>query len=113
MYSGTLIDDLIATVEQAETSFRLEPEQESKLAYWYAVARTELAKLDGYKFSITETHHTTKLDAPSGTALTLKEIIQAARPGEEIEVTSQPGDGRAGLVHPKFISPKRSTTHAW
>jgi hypothetical protein len=47
MYSGTLIDDLIATVEQAETSFRLEPEQESKLAYWYAVARTELAKLDG------------------------------------------------------------------
>ena len=49
----------------------------------------ELAKLDGYKFSITETHHTTKLDAPSGTALTLKEIIQAARPGTEIEITSQ------------------------
>ena len=35
----------------------------------------ELAKLDGYKFSITETHHTTKLDAPSGTAITLKQII--------------------------------------
>ncbi len=48
----------------------------------------ELARLDGYKFSITETHHTTKLDAPSGTAITLKEIIQAVRPGAEIEVTS-------------------------
>ena len=48
----------------------------------------ELARLDGYKFSITETHHTTKLDAPSGTAITLKEIIQAARPGEAIEITS-------------------------
>jgi 4-hydroxy-tetrahydrodipicolinate reductase len=48
----------------------------------------EVAKLDGYKFSITETHHTTKLDAPSGTAITLRQIIQAAKPGAEIEVTS-------------------------
>ena len=48
----------------------------------------ELAKLEDYKFSIDETHHTSKLDAPSGTALTLKEIIQAARPGIEIPVTS-------------------------
>lgn len=48
----------------------------------------ELARLDGYAFSITETHHTSKLDAPSGTAITLKEIIQAAHPGMEIPVTS-------------------------
>lgn len=48
----------------------------------------ELAKLEGYTFSITETHHTTKLDAPSGTAITLKEIVQAAQPGAEIEITS-------------------------
>jgi len=48
----------------------------------------ELAKLDGYRFSISETHHTTKLDAPSGTALTLKEIIHHARPGIDIPVTS-------------------------
>ena len=48
----------------------------------------ELAQLEGYKFSIDETHHTSKLDAPSGTALTLKEIILAARPGIEIQVTS-------------------------
>lgn len=48
----------------------------------------ELAQLDGYRFSISETHHTSKLDAPSGTALTLKEIILGVRPGIEIEVTS-------------------------
>jgi 4-hydroxy-tetrahydrodipicolinate reductase len=48
----------------------------------------QLAKLDGYKFSISETHHTTKLDAPSGTALTLKEIIHEVRPGVDIPVTS-------------------------
>src|SRR3954447_6517313 len=59
----------------------------------------DLAKLDGYKFSITETHHTTKLDAPSGTAITLKEIIQAARPGAEIEVTShRVGDAKGEHV---------------
>jgi 4-hydroxy-tetrahydrodipicolinate reductase len=49
----------------------------------------EVARLDGYTFSITETHHTTKLDAPSGTALTLKQIIQSARPGLDVEITSR------------------------
>ena len=48
----------------------------------------ELARLDGYEFAIGETHHTSKLDAPSGTALTLKEIIQSVRPGIEVPVTS-------------------------
>jgi hypothetical protein len=42
MYTGTLIDDLMATVERAETSFRLDQDQELKLAYWYAVAQSEL-----------------------------------------------------------------------
>ena len=59
----------------------------------------ELAKLDGYKFSITETHHTTKLDAPSGTALTLKEIIQEARPDADIEIVShRVGDAKGEHV---------------
>jgi 4-hydroxy-tetrahydrodipicolinate reductase len=48
----------------------------------------ELARIDGYNFSIAETHHTSKLDAPSGTAITLREIIQAAHPDAAIEVVS-------------------------
>jgi 4-hydroxy-tetrahydrodipicolinate reductase len=48
----------------------------------------ELAKLDDYKFSIEETHHTTKLDAPSGTALTLKAVLQTVRPGVDVEIES-------------------------
>lgn len=48
----------------------------------------DLARLEGYSFSIDETHHTSKLDAPSGTAITLKEIILAARPGIEVPITS-------------------------
>jgi 4-hydroxy-tetrahydrodipicolinate reductase len=55
----------------------------------------ELAKLDGYKFSIAETHHESKLDAPSGTALTLKQIIESAQPGASIVITShRTGDSK-------------------
>ncbi|MFZ0302958.1 MAG: dihydrodipicolinate reductase C-terminal domain-containing protein [Terracidiphilus sp.] len=48
----------------------------------------DLARLEGYDFSIVETHHTSKVDAPSGTAITLKEIIQQARPGIEVPIVS-------------------------
>jgi 4-hydroxy-tetrahydrodipicolinate reductase len=48
----------------------------------------ELAQLDGYQFSVSETHHTSKVDAPSGTALTLKEILLAVKPGIEVPVES-------------------------
>jgi 4-hydroxy-tetrahydrodipicolinate reductase len=47
-----------------------------------------LAQLEGYKFSVTETHHVSKLDAPSGTAITLREIIEAVQPDAKVEVTS-------------------------
>jgi 4-hydroxy-tetrahydrodipicolinate reductase len=49
----------------------------------------ELARLEGYRFSIAETHHSTKVDAPSGTALTLKEVLHAVRPDIEIPIESR------------------------
>lgn len=64
----------------------------------------ELGKLDGYQFSIRETHHTTKLDAPSGTALTLKEILLAAKPGIDVPVESQ----RLGDAHGEHVVIARS-----
>jgi 4-hydroxy-tetrahydrodipicolinate reductase len=48
----------------------------------------ELARLEGYKFAVAETHHTTKIDAPSGTAITLKQIIQQAQPGIDVPIES-------------------------
>ena len=48
----------------------------------------ELAQLEGYKFAISETHHTSKLDAPSGTAITLKQIIHSVRPGIDVPIES-------------------------
>jgi hypothetical protein len=53
MYTGTLIDELIATVERTEArtdtgSLRLldNGSQEERLAYWYAVAQQEVAQLE-------------------------------------------------------------------
>ena len=46
MYTGNLINDLMATVERAESSIRIEPKQELQTAYWYAVAQSDLANLD-------------------------------------------------------------------
>jgi 4-hydroxy-tetrahydrodipicolinate reductase len=57
----------------------------------------DLAKLKGYQFHIEETHHTTKLDAPSGTALTLKEIVLAANPEAQVEITSKREGDASGL----------------
>jgi len=48
----------------------------------------ELARLEGYTFSIGETHHVSKVDAPSGTAITLQQIVEAAQPGADVEITS-------------------------
>jgi 4-hydroxy-tetrahydrodipicolinate reductase len=66
-----------------------------------------LAQLDGYNFSISETHHVSKLDAPSGTAITLREIIQAARPetgsGPEIPIVShRVGDAKGEHIVTAF-----------
>ena len=50
MYTGTLIDELIATVERtaARAAARLQDNrsQEEKLAYWYAVAQQEVAHFE-------------------------------------------------------------------
>ena len=73
---------------------------------WYAhldemksLAQKSGALLYGTNFSIAETHHTSKLDAPSGTAITLREIIQAASPGSEVPITShRVGDAKGEHV---------------
>lgn len=45
MYTGNLIDELMATVERAETSIRTQPEPEFQLAYRYVISLNE-ASLD-------------------------------------------------------------------
>lgn len=42
----------------------------------------------GYTFAIEETHHNTKLDAPSGTALTLRDVVQVAARVPDVPIQS-------------------------
>jgi 4-hydroxy-tetrahydrodipicolinate reductase len=62
------------------------------------VARELAVAAPHYKFSITETHHTGKKDAPSGTALSLKQVLQAANPSLEVEIVSK-REGDASGIH--------------
>lgn len=64
----------------------------------FRVARALGSAAAGYQFSITETHHTGKLDAPSGTALSLKQILQAAHPGLQVEITAR-REGDVSGIH--------------
>jgi 4-hydroxy-tetrahydrodipicolinate reductase len=49
----------------------------------------ELARLaQGFHFSISETHHEGKKDAPSGTALVLKQVLESANPELHVNVVS-------------------------
>src|SRR5579871_4873580 len=57
----------------------------------------ELLKNAGYQFSIEETHHTTKLDSPSGTALTLAETVKKSTGLTEIPVKAHRVGDAAGL----------------
>jgi 4-hydroxy-tetrahydrodipicolinate reductase len=57
----------------------------------------ELLKGAGYEFSIEETHHETKLDSPSGTAITLAKTVKAATGLEEIPIEAHRVGDAAGL----------------
>ncbi len=53
------------------------------------LARELAVSLPKYQFRITETHHVQKKDAPSGTALSLKQALQSANPALQVEIVSK------------------------
>jgi 4-hydroxy-tetrahydrodipicolinate reductase len=57
----------------------------------------ELLKNAGYEFSIEETHHVTKLDSPSGTALSLAEVVKKAAGLNDVPVKAHRVGDAAGL----------------
>ena len=64
----------------------------------FRVARELATAAPHYRFSITETHHVTKIDAPSGTALSLQRILEAAAPGQTVQITSR-REGEVAGIH--------------
>ena len=59
-----------------------------QLMFKLASQMTRELKSAGYTFTISETHHTTKLDAPSGTALTLRDAVQVAAGLDDVPIES-------------------------
>jgi 4-hydroxy-tetrahydrodipicolinate reductase len=58
----------------------------------------ELAKMAPHaQFSITETHHADKKDAPSGTAVSLQQALQGVNPELKIEIVSKREGDSAGV----------------
>ncbi|MBT9331430.1 4-hydroxy-tetrahydrodipicolinate reductase [Paracidobacterium acidisoli] len=64
----------------------------------FRVARELALAAPHYSFRITETHHADKKDAPSGTALTLKQVLQTANPAIDVEIVSK-REGDASGIH--------------
>jgi 4-hydroxy-tetrahydrodipicolinate reductase len=54
----------------------------------YRLARELVPLVRGYEISISETHHEGKKDAPSGTALALKQALLEADPALKVEIDS-------------------------
>jgi 4-hydroxy-tetrahydrodipicolinate reductase len=58
----------------------------------------ELAKAaPHYRFTITETHHADKKDAPSGTALSIQQALQTANSALKVEIVSKREGDAAGI----------------
>jgi 4-hydroxy-tetrahydrodipicolinate reductase len=51
----------------------------------------------GYTFAISETHHASKIDAPSGTAITLGQTLEAVSGASDIPITSNREGDETGL----------------
>jgi 4-hydroxy-tetrahydrodipicolinate reductase len=60
----------------------------------------------GYAFSISETHHVSKLDSPSGTAITLADAVKTVLdPHKEIPISANRVGDAAGIHTVEAISP--------
>jgi 4-hydroxy-tetrahydrodipicolinate reductase len=57
----------------------------------------ELLKNSGYTFEIEETHHVTKVDSPSGTALSLAKVVKSATGMTDVPIKAHRVGDAAGL----------------
>jgi 4-hydroxy-tetrahydrodipicolinate reductase len=54
-----------------------------------AATMSEALKNAGYSFSIEETHHTSKVDSPSGTALVLAAVVKGATGLDDVPIEAK------------------------
>lgn len=64
----------------------------------FRLARELAVAVPHYRFKITETHHVDKKDAPSGTALSIKQVLQSTSPDLKLEIVSK-REGDVSGIH--------------
>lgn len=63
----------------------------------YRLARDLAVAVPSYRFNIIETHHADKKDSPSGTALSIRQVVQTANPSLNVEIESKRMGDVAGV----------------
>ena len=65
----------------------------------YRLAKDLVPLVPGFEVSIIETHHEGKIDAPSGTALALKQALLQVDPALNVEIVSHRQGAGCGHAH--------------
>jgi 4-hydroxy-tetrahydrodipicolinate reductase len=82
------LPDMKALVERRAASLLYATNFSIGVQLLFELAKTMSAQLKdaGYQFSVSETHHQSKIDSPSGTALTLRDSVLAGLGSTEQEI---------------------------
>jgi 4-hydroxy-tetrahydrodipicolinate reductase len=92
------LDSLRSLALRKETGFLYGTNFSVGVLAVYRLARELAQALPHYNFKITETHHVEKKDSPSGTALSIRQALQAANPSLNVEIVSN-REGDVSGVH--------------
>jgi 4-hydroxy-tetrahydrodipicolinate reductase len=98
------LDDMCALVQRHSAALLYGTNFSLGVQILFRLAETLREEARGYEISIEETHHITKIDAPSGTALSLQDIFKAVNPETEVKIVSH----RVKDVHGEHIITARS-----
>jgi 4-hydroxy-tetrahydrodipicolinate reductase len=98
------LDDMCAIAQRRSAALLYGTNFSLGVQILFRLAETLREEAHGYEISIEETHHITKIDAPSGTALSLQDIFKAVNPETEVEIVSH----RVEDVHGEHIITARS-----
>lgn len=92
------LDDMRALAERKGAGFLYGTNFSIGVQAVLRIARELAIAAPHYQFSITETHHADKKDAPSGTALSIKHVLMTANPSLKVEIISK-REGDASGIH--------------
>jgi len=92
------LDSLRSLALRKETGFLYGTNFSVGVLAVFKLARELAMAVPQYKFKITETHHVDKKDAPSGTALSIRQALQTAHPSLDVQIISK-REGDASGIH--------------